>query len=46
MKNVTANIDDDLYQELQDLKINHHVNISAFIASALKEKLEKENKGK
>ena len=42
MKVVTANIDDDLYQELQNLKINHHVNISSFIASAIKEKLEKE----
>jgi post-segregation antitoxin (ccd killing protein) len=42
MKNVTANIDDDLYEELQDLKINHHINISSFLVSAIKEKLKKE----
>jgi post-segregation antitoxin (ccd killing protein) len=42
MKLVSANIDDNDYQKLQDLKINYHINISSFIASAIKEKLEKE----
>jgi post-segregation antitoxin (ccd killing protein) len=42
MKVVTANINDDLYEKLQDLKINHNINVSSFVASAIKEKLEKE----
>jgi metal-responsive CopG/Arc/MetJ family transcriptional regulator len=42
MKKISISIDDNLFQELQYLKINNHVNISAFIASAIKEKLDKE----
>lgn len=41
-KIVTFYLDFDLYQKLQDLKINHHINISSFIASTIKEKLDKE----
>jgi hypothetical protein len=40
-KTVTLYLDFDLYQKLQELKINHHINISSFIASAIKEKLDK-----
>lgn len=42
MKKISISIDDDTYHQLQDLKINHYVNISSFIASAIKEKLETE----
>jgi metal-responsive CopG/Arc/MetJ family transcriptional regulator len=42
MKNISISIADDLYQKLQDLKVKYHVNISSFIAEAIKEKLEKE----
>jgi post-segregation antitoxin (ccd killing protein) len=45
MKTINVSVPDDIYNKLQDLKINNHVNISSFIASAVKEKLEKENKG-
>ena len=39
-KAITVYIDFDLYEKLQDLKINQHKNISSFIASVIKEKLE------
>jgi post-segregation antitoxin (ccd killing protein) len=41
-KTVTIYLDFDLYQKLQEFKINNHINISSFIASVIKEKLEKE----
>lgn len=41
MKSISVTIEDDIYLKLQDLKKNHHTNISSFIASAIKEKLEK-----
>lgn len=40
--NVCLTIDDDIYEKLQDLKKNHHLNLSALIVSAIREKLEKE----
>ena len=39
-KTISLRIDEDLLNTLEDFKINHHVNISSFIASAIKEKLE------
>lgn len=42
MKSISVTIEDEIYLKLQDLKKYHHTNISAFIASAVKEKLDKE----
>ena len=42
-KTITLYLDFDLYQKLQDLKVNNHINVSSFIASVIKEKLEEEN---
>lgn len=42
MKKISITINDDLSEKLKDLKDNHHVNLSSFITSAIKEKLEKE----
>ena len=42
MKTINVSLPSDVYDKLQYLKKNHHINISSFIASAIKEKLEKE----
>jgi post-segregation antitoxin (ccd killing protein) len=43
LKAITISITEDIFHELKDLKLNHHINISSFVQLAIKEKLEKEN---
>ena len=42
MKKISLEIPDVDYDKLKDLKKNNHVNISSFVAEAIKEKLVKE----
>jgi predicted transcriptional regulator len=43
IKKFSISIDSETFDKLQNLKNVKHVNISAFIASAIKEKLSKED---
>lgn len=41
-KTICLRLDEDIYNLLQDLKINYFINVSSFVCCAIKEKLEKE----